>query len=59
MVQPAPAAKCAKCGADTKGAKFCPECGTKVEVVPVAAVCPNCGAQPKGAKFCPECGTKI
>lgn len=55
MIQPT-AAKCAKCGADTKGAKFCPECGAPVAAAPTK--CKNCGADLKGAKFCPECGTK-
>lgn len=38
--------------------KFCPECGSKLEVKP--NVCPNCGAEYKdGQKFCSECGTKL
>ena len=44
------------------GAKFCPECGTKLEPPKPAAptVCPKCGAKlPAGAKFCPACGEKI
>jgi hypothetical protein len=55
MVQPS-VAKCGKCGADVGTAKFCPECGAKVEAAP--AKCKSCGAELKGAKFCPECGTK-
>ena len=49
--------KCRNCGAELKGAKFCPECGTKMQV---AAFCKECGAklQP-GVKFCPECGHKV
>jgi uncharacterized membrane protein YvbJ len=59
MIQPALDA-CAKCGTPTGGAKFCPNCGTKVEAAqPQATVCPSCGADAKGAKFCPECGTKL
>lgn len=56
-------ARCTKCGAKVAaGAKFCPECGTKLEppkpVVPT--VCPKCGEKlPPGAKFCPSCGEKI
>jgi len=55
--------RCPKCGATVQaGAKFCPECGTKLEppkpVVPTN--CPKCGAKlPAGAKFCPACGEKI
>lgn len=51
--------KCPKCGATVKaGAKFCPECGNKMEEEKMT--CPECGAKvsPK-AKFCPECGKKL
>ncbi|MBI5880014.1 MAG: zinc ribbon domain-containing protein [Chloroflexi bacterium] len=48
-------ATCANCGADVKGAKFCPECGTPVKL---ETKCKKCGAETNGAKFCPECGTK-
>lgn len=59
----APAAKCAKCGAQLpESAKFCLNCGEKVPPkasdAPVA--CPKCGAHlPPGAKFCLECGTPL
>lgn len=56
---------CQQCHAMIKrGAKFCSECGTKVEEVkPVQEkrrFCPQCGtpAEP-GVKFCAECGTKL
>ena len=51
-------ATCSNCGAKiSKTAKFCPECGTKVES---AKFCPECGASVQaGAKFCPECGKKL
>ncbi len=51
--------KCEKCGAKVKeGAKFCPECGNKMEQEKVK--CPECGAEvAKNAKFCPECGKKL
>ena len=51
--------KCEKCGAKVKeGAKFCPECGNKMEQE--KAKCPECGAEvAKNAKFCPECGKKL
>jgi double zinc ribbon protein len=48
-------ATCSNCGADVKGAKFCPECGTPVKR---STKCGHCGAETNGAKFCPECGTK-
>jgi len=48
--------RCIKCNHEiSKGAKFCPECGEKQEVV-----CNNCGAKlSPGTKFCSECGTKV
>jgi ribosomal protein L32 len=57
----APALKCAACGAAVGDARFCPQCGTKVErpAPSATAFCPNCGKELKGAKFCPECGTKV
>jgi len=61
---------CANCGAELPAnAKFCLECGTKVERKPPPAPepelvrptnCQNCGAElPANAKFCLECGTKV
>ncbi len=39
-------------------AKFCSECGTKVEVEKIT--CGECGAENKpGAKFCVECGSSL
>lgn len=51
-------ASCPKCGApQANNAKFCPECGEKLQK---AAFCPECGAKlTPGAKFCPECGHKV
>ena len=45
---------CVECGGPlSPGAKFCPECGHKVE----NNACPGCGNAIKpGMKFCPECG---
>ena len=45
--------KCPKCQFDNReGAKFCKECGSKVELQ-----CPSCGFQYQlGCKFCDECG---
>lgn len=54
--------QCPTCGCQLQeGAKFCVECGTKIEVVPKAnKYCMNCGAElPANAKFCFECGNKI
>lgn len=50
-------AGCSNCGAAlAPGAKFCPECGTKVAQ---KAFCTECGAELKpGSKFCAECGAK-
>ncbi len=51
-------AACPSCNAPLdQGAKFCPECGTKLQAT---AFCKECGAKLQaGAKFCPECGTKV
>ena len=53
-------AACQKCGAsNSPGAKFCNDCGAKMEVAAQTVPCVKCGAalQP-GAKFCNECGAK-
>ncbi|SHJ48335.1 Membrane protease subunit, stomatin/prohibitin family, contains C-terminal Zn-ribbon domain [Hathewaya proteolytica DSM 3090] len=56
---------CSKCHANVEpGAKFCPNCGNKIEEKPMIAAgskfCTNCGAKVEAnAKFCPECGTKV
>ncbi len=43
-----------------KGSKFCPECGTKIEVSNKKKFCPDCGKPvDEGIKFCPECGAKL
>lgn len=48
---------CPSCGkANASGAKFCYDCGSKMEVVQVP--CVKCGAKLReGAKFCSECGS--
>ena len=61
--QPAPqqaAMPCPQCGAPLPpGAKFCANCGAKVEL-PQAKFCPQCGNKIEGdAKFCPNCGQKL
>ncbi|MBQ6275645.1 MAG: zinc-ribbon domain-containing protein [Bacteroidales bacterium] len=50
--------KCSKCNAEIDDdAKFCPECGSKIEKF---AFCSNCGAKlEEGATFCSNCGEKI
>lgn len=52
---------CTKCGAPLpENAKFCLECGTKVEVqTDNTVICPNCGASVIKGKFCPECGFRF
>jgi predicted nucleic acid-binding Zn ribbon protein len=51
------AGTCAACKAPlAPDAKFCTECGTKVN----AKSCPKCGTTlPAGSKFCGECGAKV
>ncbi|MBM3240654.1 zinc-ribbon domain-containing protein [Candidatus Poribacteria bacterium] len=48
--------ECPKCHhQNPTGAKFCMECGAKLE-----NVCPKCGAKlPQEAKFCMKCGAKV
>jgi membrane protease subunit (stomatin/prohibitin family) len=48
---------CPECGKpNAAAAKFCAECGSKIEVAKVP--CVKCGAQLReGAKFCSECGS--
>jgi membrane protease subunit (stomatin/prohibitin family) len=50
--------KCRNCGHENPStAKFCLECGAKLEQ---GIVCKSCGhLNPPGAKFCMECGTKL
>lgn len=50
-------ASCPSCNAPlAANAKFCPECGYKLQD---KKFCAECGAAlTPGAKFCPECGTK-
>lgn len=40
-----------------QGARFCPECGSKMPEQP--ASCPNGHPVPPGARFCPECGSQM
>ena len=56
--QPAPAGFCPSCGNPiTAGAKFCSNCGEKLQT---ASVCPKCGEPiTPGAKFCMNCGEKL
>lgn len=53
---------CGKCGATLPAnAKFCLECGEKVEAaIPMDKItCPECGKTVVKGKFCPECGHKF
>ena len=54
---PAASVNCPACGkVNVFGAKFCADCGGKMEVAKVP--CVKCGAQLReGAKFCSECGS--
>jgi membrane protease subunit (stomatin/prohibitin family) len=51
---------CPKCGgANEPSAKFCHECGAKMDVSTAKVPCVKCGAPlPEGTKFCNECGAK-
>lgn len=56
-----PKAKCPSCGAEvSENAKFCAECGNKIEVLAEnEMICPSCGAKTAKGKFCSECGTAL
>src|SRR3990167_1482624 len=47
---------CSSCGTATRpGARFCEECGARLD-----AVCPACGARVSpGKKFCADCGARV
>ncbi len=49
-----------QCGEEVGDAKFCPQCGGKVEQVEVSTekYCPDCNVEVGEANFCPECGGK-
>jgi Double zinc ribbon len=48
--------QCPQCQHENRvGAKFCNECGAKLE-----AACPLCGHQnPPGSRYCDECGAGL
>lgn len=51
--------KCADCGATLpQNAKFCLQCGKKVEVSNLVT-CPQCGKNVQKGKFCLECGYRF
>lgn len=53
--------KCANCGNILPAnAKFCLECGTKVEILAEnEMICPACGKKTVKGKFCMECGASL
>ena len=63
---------CSSCWNEIGDAKFCPECGTKVEPVKEVTVagggteevsaqkyCLDCNIEVGKVKFCPDCGEEI
>ena len=52
---------CPNCKAEVPaGAKFCLECGTKIEVLGNdEMICPACGKKTHKGKFCMECGAPL
>lgn len=53
--------KCPSCGKELPhGAKFCLECGTKIETLAEnEMICPACGKKTPKGKFCMECGNPL
>ena len=53
--------KCPKCGNELPvNAKFCLECGTKIEqLTENEMICPACGKKTPKGKFCMECGQPL
>lgn len=52
--------QCAKCGAPLPAnAKFCLQCGQKVEEQSNTILCPSCGKPTPRGKFCMECGSPL
>lgn len=45
---------CPGCGTEGRGAKFCPQCGLKLEAPMQCSACH--AALPSSSRFCPECG---
>lgn len=54
-------ALCPNCHAEIPvNAKFCMECGTKIELLSEdEIICPACGAKTHKGKFCVECGASL
>lgn len=52
---------CKKCGQEIpSGAKFCTNCGEKIEDTSEFKICPKCGEEcRKDAKFCTNCGANF
>jgi ribosomal protein L40E len=52
---------CSNCGTENPvNAKFCEECGGKLETADNKMICPECGHNnPVNAKFCLDCGAKL
>lgn len=52
---------CPSCGVSiSANAKFCPECGTKIErLAENEIICPSCGQKTGKGKFCQECGAPL
>src|SRR5436309_2135266 len=48
--------RCSRCGHENKeGARFCNECGSKLEIICATCATPN----PPGSKFCSGCGSPL
>lgn len=52
---------CPNCNSEVpENSKFCPECGTKIELLNEnEVICPACGKKTAKGKFCMECGASL
>lgn len=53
--------KCEKCGKENQdNAKFCNNCGAKIEIHEDVYICSKCGGEVRGKpRFCTNCGAKL
>lgn len=50
---------CPNCKVEFESGKFCPECGSPLEELPMEFFCPECGKVYENGKYCPDCGARL